>query len=278
DWVTATDLLISLTRLNTFGDDIFKDHRVLKSYYYAISDLSVGGRCKCNGHASECVSNEQGRLVCDCQHNTTGVDCERCRPFFHDRPWARGSSQAANECLPCNCSGRSEQCSFNMDLYRRTGSGGQCLNCRDSTAGSHCETCKQHFYRSSAEEACLPCNCSIMGSLSLQCDQNGGCICKATVTGKKCDRCQRGHHSLSEGGCRKCACRPEGTVGDCDPTSGKCVCKQNVEGALCHRCKSGTFNIQAVNPHGCSSCFCYGHSAACTSASQFAVHHIVTTF
>ncbi|XP_038637731.1 laminin subunit gamma-3-like [Scyliorhinus canicula] len=278
DWVTASDLLISLTRLNTFGDDIFKDHRVLRSYYYAISDLSVGGRCKCNGHASECVSNEQGRFVCDCQHNTAGVDCERCRPFFHARPWARGSSQAANECLPCNCSGRSEQCSFNMDLYRRTGHGGQCLNCRDNTAGSHCETCKEHFYRRGSEEACLPCNCSIMGSLSLQCDQSGDCICKATVTGKKCDQCQRGHHSLSEGGCRKCACRPEGTVGDCDPASGACVCKQNVEGALCHRCKSGTFNIQAVNPHGCSSCFCYGHSAACTSASQFAVHHIVSTF
>ncbi|XP_041048727.1 laminin subunit gamma-3 [Carcharodon carcharias] len=278
DWVTATDLLISLTRLNTFGDDIFKDHRVLRSYYYAISDLSVGGRCKCNGHASKCVTNDQGRLVCDCQHNTTGVDCERCRPFFHDRPWARGSSQAANECLSCNCSGRSEQCSFNMDLYRRTGHGGQCLNCRDNTAGSHCEACKEHFYRSNAVEACQPCNCSVMGSLSLQCDQDGVCVCKATVRGKKCDQCERGHHSLSEGGCRKCACRPEGTVGDCNPTSGECTCKQNVEGALCHRCKSGTFNLQALNPHGCSSCFCYGHSAACTSASQFTVHHIVSTF
>ncbi|XP_078083670.1 laminin subunit gamma-3-like [Mustelus asterias] len=278
DWVTATDLLISLTRLNTFGDDIFRDHRVLRSYYYAISDLSVGGRCKCNGHASECVTNEQGRLVCDCQHNTTGVDCELCRPFFHDRPWARGSSQAANECHPCNCSGRSEQCSFNMDLYRRTGHGGRCLNCRDNTAGPHCETCKEHFYRSDAEEACLPCNCSIMGSLNLQCDWNGDCVCKATVMGKKCDQCQRGHHSLSEGGCRQCACRPEGAVDDCDPISGECSCKENVEGALCHRCKSGTFNLQAHNPHGCSSCFCFGHSAACTSASQFAVHHIISTF
>lgn len=44
EWVTSTDLLISLDRLNTFGDDIFKDPRVLQSYYYAVSDFSVGGR------------------------------------------------------------------------------------------------------------------------------------------------------------------------------------------------------------------------------------------
>lgn len=44
EWVTVTDLLISLNRLNTFGDDIFKDTKVLQSYYYAISDFSVGGR------------------------------------------------------------------------------------------------------------------------------------------------------------------------------------------------------------------------------------------
>lgn len=44
EWVTVTDLLISLNRLNTFGDDIFKDPKVLQSYYYAISDFSVGGR------------------------------------------------------------------------------------------------------------------------------------------------------------------------------------------------------------------------------------------
>lgn len=44
EWVTSTELLISLDRLNTFGDDIFKDPKVLQSYYYAISDFSVGGR------------------------------------------------------------------------------------------------------------------------------------------------------------------------------------------------------------------------------------------
>lgn len=44
EWVTATDLLISLDRLNTFGDEFFKDAKVMRSYFYAISDFSVGGR------------------------------------------------------------------------------------------------------------------------------------------------------------------------------------------------------------------------------------------
>ena len=43
-WVSATDIRISLSRLNTFGDEVFGDHKVLKSYYYAITDFTVGGR------------------------------------------------------------------------------------------------------------------------------------------------------------------------------------------------------------------------------------------
>lgn len=44
EWVTASDLIISLDRINTFGDEFFKDAKVLRSYFYAISDFSVGGR------------------------------------------------------------------------------------------------------------------------------------------------------------------------------------------------------------------------------------------
>lgn len=43
DWVTATDIRITFDRLNTYGDELFGDEKVLKSYFYAVSDLSVGG-------------------------------------------------------------------------------------------------------------------------------------------------------------------------------------------------------------------------------------------
>ncbi|XP_054440811.1 laminin subunit gamma-3 [Pteronotus mesoamericanus] len=278
EWVTSTELLISLDRLNTFGDDIFKDPKVLQSYYYAVSDFSVGGRCKCNGHASECGPDTAGQLVCRCQHNTTGVDCERCLPFFQDRPWARGTAEAANECLPCDCSGHSEQCVFDRELFRSTGHGGRCLHCRDHTAGPRCQLCRQNFHRQSPSMPCQPCDCHPAGSLRLQCDDSGTCRCKATVTGWKCDRCLPGFHSLSEGGCRPCTCHPAGSLDTCDPHSGRCPCKENVEGGLCDRCRPGTFNLQPRNPAGCSSCFCYGHSKVCTAAAGFRVHHIRSDF
>ncbi|KAM6170617.1 laminin subunit gamma-3 isoform 2-T2 [Rhynchocyon petersi] len=278
DWVTSTELLISLDRLNTFGDDIFKDPKVLQSYYYAVSDFSVGGRCKCNGHASECGPDEEGRLACRCQHNTTGPDCERCLPFFQDRPWARSTAEAANECLPCNCSGRSEECTFDRELFRSTGRGGRCHHCRDHTAGPHCERCQDGFYRWDTQMPCQPCDCHPAGSLHLRCDGSGTCVCKPTVTGWKCDRCQPGFHSLSEGGCRPCTCNPTGSLGTCDPHSGRCPCKENVEGNLCDRCRPGTFNLQPHNPAGCSSCFCYGHSKVCAAAAGFREHHIVSDF
>lgn len=44
DFVTATNIRIQLTRQNTFGDEVFGDDDVLRSYWYAIDDLIVGGR------------------------------------------------------------------------------------------------------------------------------------------------------------------------------------------------------------------------------------------
>lgn len=75
EWITATEIQISLVRMNTFGDETFKDTSVLKSYYYAISDIAIGGRCTCNGHAGECPSSSGRGLeqfVCNCKHNTAG--------------------------------------------------------------------------------------------------------------------------------------------------------------------------------------------------------------
>ncbi|CAH0546891.1 unnamed protein product [Brassicogethes aeneus] len=102
EWVTATEIMITLNRINTFGDEIFNDPQVLRSYFYAIADVAVGARCKCNGHASECVASSgvdgSTRRVCKCEHNTAGPDCNECLPFYNDAPWARATNKNANEC------------------------------------------------------------------------------------------------------------------------------------------------------------------------------------
>uniref|UniRef100_A0A665V2H5 Laminin, gamma 1 n=1 Tax=Echeneis naucrates TaxID=173247 RepID=A0A665V2H5_ECHNA len=278
DWVTATDIRVTLNRLNTFGDEVFNDPKVLKSYYYAISDFAVGGRCKCNGHASECVKNAGGRLVCNCKHNTEGDDCNVCKPFYNDRPWRRATADNANECLPCNCNGKSSECEFDAELYRATGHGGHCRNCADNTDGPNCERCLDNYYRDQSGSRCLPCACSTVGSESPQCDNRGMCACKPGVTGEKCDRCQPGYHSLTEAGCRPCSCSPSGSTQECDVTTGQCRCKDNVEGFSCDRCKLGYFNLDPANPQGCTPCFCFQHSSVCDSADGFSVHSISSVF
>ncbi|XP_039598474.1 netrin-1-like [Polypterus senegalus] len=65
----------------------------------ALSDLQVGGRCKCNGHASRCIRDPQGQAICECRHNTAGVDCDMCKPFYYDRPWQRATPEQPHECV-----------------------------------------------------------------------------------------------------------------------------------------------------------------------------------
>ncbi|KAG8197258.1 hypothetical protein JTE90_007506 [Oedothorax gibbosus] len=104
EWVISTGIRISLDKMNTFGDEIFEDPLVLKSYFFAISDFSVGARCRCYGHASDCVyapDDTTGilRLVCRCEHHTMGIDCDSCLPLYNQRPWAPATPSTANECL-----------------------------------------------------------------------------------------------------------------------------------------------------------------------------------
>lgn len=47
-------------------------------------------RCKCNLHANSCVF-DKGKLGCECEHNTTGPDCSRCKRHYHGRAWSVGS-------------------------------------------------------------------------------------------------------------------------------------------------------------------------------------------
>lgn len=108
DWVTATDVRVVFNRLHMVGEGDEYDGKTQAApgaQNYAVSDFAVGGRCKCNGHASRCLPMGEGdtsgsvqQLACDCRHNTAGRDCERCKPFHFDRPWGRATARDANEC------------------------------------------------------------------------------------------------------------------------------------------------------------------------------------
>lgn len=65
----------------------------------------------------------------------------------------------------CNCSGLADECVFDAEQYRSTGSGGRCVSCRENTAGPHCEQCRENFFRSFPQQPCHDCNCNPMGEL-----------------------------------------------------------------------------------------------------------------
>uniref|UniRef100_A0AAG5DWB4 Uncharacterized protein n=1 Tax=Anopheles atroparvus TaxID=41427 RepID=A0AAG5DWB4_ANOAO len=171
-------------------------------HHYAVSDFAVGGRCKCNGHASRCLpAGKEGELSCDCKHNTAGRDCERCKPFHFDRPWGRANARDSNECKVCNCNGHARRCRFNMELYKMSGriSGGVCLSCRHATTGRHCHYCREGFYRDATKpishrKVCKACDCHPIGSSGKTCNHTTGqCPCKDGVAGLTCNRCARGY-------------------------------------------------------------------------------------
>ncbi|XP_014222768.1 laminin subunit gamma-1 isoform X2 [Trichogramma pretiosum] len=285
EWVQATDLRITLDRLNTFGDEMFGVEQVLQSYYYAIADVAVGARCTCNGHAGDCVNatgpNGRSQRACRCEHFTTGPDCGECLPFYNDVPWARATSTDAHECKPCNCNGYSDRCYFDKELYKATGHGGHCVDCRDNRDGANCERCRENFYARPEDGYCVACNCNEIGSRSLQCNTEGKCQCKPGVTGDKCDRCAANHYDFSSFGCSSCECSEAGSLNNapsCDPVTGMCMCKDNVEGKRCRECRPGFFNLAVDNEFGCTPCFCYGHSSLCNSASGYSRVSVESTF
>lgn len=202
DWVTVTDIKIVFHKIlkrkqssHLIGANISDEH------FYGVSDFAVGGRCKCNGHASKCVKDSDDRLVCECKHNTEGAECEKCKPFHVDRPWARATEALAQECVACDCNLHAKHCHFNMELYQLSGytSGGVCRKCRHQTEGRFCSHCKEGFYRDQRRElthrkACKACDCHPVGALGKTCNATTGqCPCKDGVIGQTCNRCAIGY-------------------------------------------------------------------------------------
>ncbi|XP_026029187.1 uncharacterized protein ntng2b isoform X8 [Astatotilapia calliptera] len=102
DFFTFTNLRLRLLRPALGGTYVQRDN--LLKYFYAISNIEVPARCKCNLHASQCLPDEDGgNLQCQCEHNTTGQDCQRCKKGFKAKSWKAGSYLPAPNGTPNTC-------------------------------------------------------------------------------------------------------------------------------------------------------------------------------
>uniref|UniRef100_A0A670YSS0 Laminin subunit beta 4 n=1 Tax=Pseudonaja textilis TaxID=8673 RepID=A0A670YSS0_PSETE len=214
-------------------------------------------KCECNGHSESChfdmavylANNRTSGGVCeDCQHNTTGQHCERCKPFFYQDP--QKAMVDPHACIPCDCNPegtlRNGLCQDHSDPV--LGSiAGQC-HCKANVEGVRCDKCKPHYYGINGSDplGCQPCRCDPKGSLpfSLCNPESGKCVCQEFVTGQRCEHCLEGYWGLGSHvyGCSACDCDIGGAYNySCAPTDGQCDCRTNIVGRQCSDPAAGYF-------------------------------------
>ncbi|KAJ8357309.1 hypothetical protein SKAU_G00201030 [Synaphobranchus kaupii] len=82
--------------------------------------------CQCNGRSQYCAVDAQGLRCLNCQGNTEGQHCERCKEgFYHQR--------AGESCLPCSCSPTGS-------VSGECDSQGHC-RCKPGVQGDKCDYC-----------------------------------------------------------------------------------------------------------------------------------------
>ncbi|XP_060778669.1 netrin-G1 isoform X5 [Neoarius graeffei] len=202
DFFTITDLRIRLLRPATGATMV--DEGNLSRYFYAISDIKVHGRCKCNLHANSCVFDKE-KLSCECEHNTTGPDCGRCKRSYQGRAWSAGSylpipKGTANICVPnsagpvnCNCN------PLGSESARCNGTG--FCKCKSGATGSKCHRCLPGYLWDNG------CKSRVCDDELLRC-QNGG-VC---VNNVRC-QCALGYSGLL---CEKVHCDSEASCSSSD--------------------------------------------------------------
>ncbi|XP_059188801.1 laminin subunit alpha-5 isoform X2 [Centropristis striata] len=295
DFTKATNIRLRFLRTNTLLGHLMgkalRDPTVTRRYYYSIKDISIGGRCVCNGHAEACNAKDPTdpyKLQCDCQHNTCGLSCDQCCPGYNQLPWKPATTYSANECEPCNCNRHSFDCYYDPEVDQRRGSvdahghhrgGGVCLNCQHHTTGVNCERCIPTYYRSPEHTmesplACSPCDCQSQFTDGTCEDLTGRCFCKPNYSGENCDSCASGFLNFPDcypiptypsnnnngeakpaGEIINCECSAAGTVDNScrpDPRTRTCICKHGFTGDHCDTCALGFYGLN------CQACQCSG--------------------
>ncbi|KAG8228152.1 hypothetical protein J437_LFUL002806, partial [Ladona fulva] len=272
-WSKATNVRLCLIHTKTLLGHLMsvneEDPSVTRRYFYSIKDISIGGKCYCNGHAEECGEfdpNGGDRLWCKCKHNTDGINCEKCRDGFVQKPWRPSKVDDPFQCEPCNCFGHSDKCEYNatvdqqklsLDINGKYEGGGICKHCKHNTDGINCHKCKPGFYRPynrqiNAIDACEKCRCNKKHSSGTCKDGDGMCECRPEYKPPFCNSCSHGHYGFPN--CRPCECHSDRTEGNhCNTEGGECICKPNYTGRLCDQCADGYYNFPACLPCECDT-------------------------
>ncbi|CAF1033067.1 unnamed protein product [Didymodactylos carnosus] len=210
--------------------------------------------CQCYGHSNECQYDENidrqslsidihgnyeggGRCV-KCQHNTDGINCEKCvKGYFRNITKKVSDSDVCQKCK-CNLKFSTGNCAEGT---------GKC-ECKAQYSGINCDECSVGYYN---YPECKPCLCSINGTADHKClPDSGRCVCKMNYDGDFCDTCAPGYYNYPE--CQPCECERLGSDGNiCDITTGQCPCRLNYQNRTCDTCKNGHFGFP-----GCLPCVC----------------------
>uniref|UniRef100_A0A3Q3G0W9 Laminin, alpha 3 n=1 Tax=Labrus bergylta TaxID=56723 RepID=A0A3Q3G0W9_9LABR len=177
--------------------------------------------CQCFSHAFDCYYDPEvekrgasldtfgrydgGGVCINCQHNTDGVNCERCVEGFY-RPYGV-PPESPTGCISCRCDERKTAgCEMGS---------GRCL-CKPEFAGENCDLCADGYYyypqcirypvyETTTKSPAGPivgkierqeCVCDYRGTVYGVCDALGRCLCRQGVEGERCDRCRPGYQSF----------------------------------------------------------------------------------
>ncbi|XP_037662307.1 laminin subunit alpha-3 isoform X2 [Choloepus didactylus] len=151
--------------------------------YYQDNNSLYPGQCvpcNCNGHSNRC---QDGSGICiNCQHNTAGEHCERCKEGYH-------GNAVHGSCRVCPCP------HTNSFAFGCVVNGGDVrCSCRPGYTGTQCERCAPGYFGNPQKfgGSCQPCNCNSNGQLS-SCDPlTGDCINQEPKDGgpeEECDDC-----------------------------------------------------------------------------------------
>lgn len=296
EWTRATNIRFRLLRTKNLLGHLMsvqrQDPTVTRRYFYSISDISIGGRCMCNGHADSCDvtdPDDPGILLCRCRHHTCGAKCQLCCPGYEQKAWRISKASQPFICEACNCFNHTDKCTYDsetdakhlsLDIHGNYEGGGVCQECQHNTEGINCNKCRSRYYRPSHKQwnetdVCHRCNCDFAYSTGNCAEGIGRCECKPAFQPPDCDSCAFGYYAYPD--CKPCECFLQGTLHQqCqDDESGTCHCKKNFGGHDCRQCADQYYSFPDCEPCECNplsstSITCNQNTGNCTCQINFA--------